>query len=102
MSLAFLEGDAPWLFFAVWFLPPSPLVMFVCFVDMSVYTVGVVVLGKVLKAFRFDPLLFSGFEGVVDRSGLVATETFEKFMRVWNLGRRGFPNLDQILSVLSK
>lgn len=81
---------------------PLPPVMCMCFVDMSVYTVSVIVLGKALKAFRFDPLLFSGFEGVVDRSGLVATETFEKFIRVWNLGRRGFPNLDQILSVLSK
>jgi Na+-transporting NADH:ubiquinone oxidoreductase subunit NqrD len=65
MSLAFLEDDMPWLFFAVWFLPPSLR----CFVDMSVYTVSVIVLGKALKAFRFDPLLFSGFEGVVDRSG---------------------------------
>jgi hypothetical protein len=69
MSLAFLEGDAPWLFFAVWFLPPSPLVMFVCFVDMSVYTVGVVVLGKVLKAFRFDLCSFLGLKVLLTGAG---------------------------------
>ena len=38
-------------------------------------------MGKVLKAFRFDPELYAGFKGVVERSGLMVTEAFEKFMR---------------------
>jgi hypothetical protein len=36
---------------------------------------------KVLKAFRFDPRLYAGFKGVVERSGLMVTEAFEKFMK---------------------
>jgi len=37
--------------------------------------------GKMLKAFRFDPELYAGFKGIVERSGLMVTEAFEKFMR---------------------
>ena len=40
---------------------------------------------KVLKAFRFDPLLYAGFKGVVERGRLMVTETFEKFMRASRL-----------------
>jgi len=38
-------------------------------------------LGKVLKAFRFDPELYAEFKCVTERSGLMVTEAFEKFMR---------------------
>lgn len=34
-----------------------------------------------LKAFRFDPELYAEFKSVAERSGLMVTEAFEKFMR---------------------
>jgi len=33
-----------------------------------------------LKAFRFDPELYAEFKSVAERSGLMVTEAFEKFM----------------------
>ncbi len=38
------------------------------------------VLGKVFKGFRFDPELYEKFKTVAERSGLMVTEAFEKFM----------------------
>lgn len=38
-------------------------------------------MGKVLKAFKFDPELYAEFKDVAERSGLMVTEAFEKFMR---------------------
>ena len=37
-------------------------------------------LGKMLKAFRFDPELYAEFKTVTEHSGLMVTEAFEKFM----------------------
>jgi hypothetical protein len=37
---------------------------------------------KMFKAFRFDPELHAEFKSVAERSGLMVTEAFEKFMRV--------------------
>jgi len=68
------------VFCSVWFSSPPWWCLYGLLIRF-VYTVGVGVLGKVLKAFRFDPLLYAGFKGVVERSGLMVTEAFEKFMR---------------------
>jgi hypothetical protein len=37
-------------------------------------------MGKMLKAFRFDPELYAEFKSVAEQSGLMVTEAFEKFM----------------------
>lgn len=39
-------------------------------------------MGKVFKGFRFDPELYERFKAVAERSGLMITEAFEKFMHV--------------------
>jgi len=37
---------------------------------------------KTLKAFRFDPELYDKFKDVAQKSDLMITEAFERFMRV--------------------
>ena len=56
-------------------------------------------MGKVLKAFRFDPELYAGFKGVAERSGLMVTEAFEKFMRACvEAGKVKFPDVKRARS----
>jgi hypothetical protein len=38
-------------------------------------------MGKMLKAFRLDSELYTEFKTIAERSGLMVTEAFEKFMR---------------------